>query len=107
LIYAGTEMNGFFQSQNAGQTWKPIGAGLEPNASVRAVVVHPTRSEILWLADYRSGVYRSTDRGETWAPVNQGLTMRAVNAFSISADGKILYAATDGGGVFRLGPLPD
>jgi photosystem II stability/assembly factor-like uncharacterized protein len=107
VIYAGTEMDGLFHSMDAGQTWKPIGTGLEPNASVHALVINPTRPEIVWLADFRSGVYRSTDHGGTWVPVNQGLTMRAVNALSISADGKVLYAATDGGGVFRLGPLPD
>ena len=31
-----------------------------------------------------------------------GLRCRAVQALSITADGAILYAATDGEGVFRL-----
>jgi hypothetical protein len=38
--------------------------------------------------------------------VNRGLTTRAVNALAISRRGDVLYAATEGEGVFRLGEAP-
>jgi hypothetical protein len=34
--------------------------------------------------------------------INNGLLMRSVNALAISSDGMHLYAATEGGGVYRL-----
>lgn len=42
------------------------------------------------------GVYRSTNGGQTWIRINNGLRNRAVLTLSISADGRHLYAATDG-----------
>jgi photosystem II stability/assembly factor-like uncharacterized protein len=105
LMYAGTEGNGLFVSPDSGQLWRNAGAGLEPNASIHSVVIDPANPQIVWAADYHSGVYRSVDGGKTWAPVNRGLSTRAVNALAISADGKVLYAATEGEGVFRLGQV--
>lgn len=34
--------------------------------------------------------------------INEGLKIKAVKDLAISSDGKILYAATMGGGVYRL-----
>jgi photosystem II stability/assembly factor-like uncharacterized protein len=104
-LYAGTEQSGLFLSTNAGQTWRKPGAGLDPNASIRGLVVNPRSSGVAWAADLRTGVYRSADWGETWIPQNDGLRTRAVNALAISADGQVLYAATEGEGVFRLGEV--
>jgi len=55
------------------------------------------------LGSSTSGVYFSTDSGETWQSLNDGLTSRAVIDLALSADGSVLYAATSGSGVFRLG----
>jgi hypothetical protein len=38
-------------------------------------------------------------------PINEGLTMKAVTALDIASDGQVVYAATWGGGVFRLGEV--
>ena len=105
-LYAGGERAGMFISTNGGFNWVRIGNGLEPNASIRSIVIDPLQPENVWAADVTSGVYLSHDRGQTWTPVNEGLRMRAVVALSISADGKALYAATDGEGIFRLGAIP-
>jgi photosystem II stability/assembly factor-like uncharacterized protein len=106
VIYAGTEGSGLYRSADGGVTWKNANTGLDPNAAVRSIVIDPANSAIVWAADNRSGVYRSTDGGNTWTITNDGLNMRAVNALAISADGQVLYAATSGGGVFRLGTVP-
>jgi photosystem II stability/assembly factor-like uncharacterized protein len=50
-----------------------------------------------------SGVYVSLDGGDSWQALNTGLTIRAVRDLALSADGSVLYAATYGAGVFRLG----
>jgi hypothetical protein len=48
------------------------------------------------------GVYVSADGGASWHPINDGLSTRAVRHLAISTNGKVLYAATSGEGVFRL-----
>jgi hypothetical protein len=57
---------------------------------------------VLYASDLNSGVYRSEDGGHVWKAVNDGLRMKAINALALSADGLHLYAAAEGGGVFRL-----
>lgn len=86
VIYVGTgEANGghnnfpgggVFKSVNAGLTWQFL--GLEQTTSIGRVLVHPTNSNIVYLAAVGSyfspneerGVYKSTDAGVTW---NQSL----------------------------------
>jgi hypothetical protein len=102
----------------------PIGGGLEgvslermpedlltrpygsvPWTSIWDIAIDPTDSSTIYAADYHSGVYLSTNAGATWAPINQGLTMKAVTALGLSSDGAVAYAATWGGGIFRLGDI--
>ncbi len=82
VVYVGTgEPNGghnnfpgggVFKSTNAGLTWQFL--GLEETISIGRVLVHPTNSDIVYLAAVGSyfaptperGVYKSTDAGETW-----------------------------------------
>ena len=80
---------------------------LVPWTSIWSIVIDPTNSQIIYAGDHQSGVYMSTDGGSTWVPINEGLSTRAVTAMAISSDGKVLYAATEGEGVFRLGEVPE
>jgi len=48
-----------------------------------------------------AGVYRSLDRGEHWEPFGDCLASPAVSDLAAGADGRSLYAATNGG-VFRI-----
>ena len=73
-----------------------------PWTSIKSIVIDSINSEIIYAADYSLGVYMSTDGGISWNPINDGLSTKAVSSMAISADGKILYAATSGEGVFRL-----
>jgi uncharacterized protein (TIGR03437 family) len=75
---------------------------MDPGARIRSIVVDPTSSQVVYAADLRTGVYRSDDGGKLWVQIAKGLTMRAVKALAISSEGGTLYAATEGGGVFRL-----
>jgi photosystem II stability/assembly factor-like uncharacterized protein len=83
VVYVGTgEANGghnnfpgggIFKSTNAGLTWNFL--GLEQTTSIGRVLVHPTNSNIVYLAAVGSyfspneerGVYKSTDGGNTWS----------------------------------------
>ena len=79
-----------------------MAAGLQPESTVTDFCFHPANPQVLFMADQMSGVYFSADGGASWLPVTDGLSTRAVNALAVSVDGLHLYAATEGGGVFRL-----
>ena len=73
-----------------------------PWTDIEAIVVDPLETQRLYAADVSRGVNMSTDGGESWVLINEGLRTRAVSALSLSFDGRVLYAGTEGGGVFRL-----
>jgi photosystem II stability/assembly factor-like uncharacterized protein len=102
VLLAGIDRGGVYRSIDEGRSWQASSGGMNPEASVADLVFDPTSAEVLYAADISSGVYRSEDGGISWRPVNNGLRTRAVNALTISADGRRLYAATEGEGVFRL-----
>ncbi len=84
----------------------PHNAGFtNPNPAVLALAFEPGGAGRLYAADFYSGVYVSTDGGRSWsgfpdAGMN-GLTVRAVKDLALA--GGVVYATTQGGGVFRLG----
>jgi photosystem II stability/assembly factor-like uncharacterized protein len=102
IFYAGLRDGGVWKSLSGGESWQHSSSGMDPEASVTDIVLDPTNSQVLYAADIRTGVYRSEDGGKLWVRINEGLRTRAVNALSISSDGRTLYAATEGEGVFRL-----
>lgn len=76
-----------------------------PWTSIWDIIIDPTDSQVVYAADHHSGVHISVNSGSTWRPINDGLTMRAVTQLDIASDGQVIYAATWGGGVFRLGEV--
>ncbi|MFQ6100826.1 MAG: family 16 glycoside hydrolase [Anaerolineae bacterium] len=105
-LYAGFLRGGLAVSRDGGATWTPSSAGMPPEASVRAIVADPTNPNVVYAGAIDSGVYVSTDGGQTWRELNAGLLTRAVKDLALSADGTVLYMASEGGGVFRLGTPP-
>lgn len=101
-VFAGLDAGGLYRSDDGGATWRQSVTGMNPQAGVSDIVFDPANPQTLFASDRSSGVYRSIDAGGTWARVTNGLRTRAVNALAISSDGKHLYAATEGEGVFRL-----
>jgi len=73
-----------------------------PWTAITTIVVDPIDTEIVYAGDRHSGVYMSCDGGANWAPINEGLTIKAISLLTVSEHGNILYAGTEGGGVFRL-----
>lgn len=101
VLYAGVENGGVFISTDGGGSWQ-TSSGMEPQTSIHSIVIDPTNSKTVYAADIHSGVFRSDDGGKLWVRINNGLRTRAVEIMAFSADGSILYAGTQGEGVFRL-----
>ena len=91
-----------YRSTDAGNSWQPLPSGMEPNARVADIVVDPSNPDVIYAADLLSGVYRFVSGSGKWERINHGLKLRSVNALAFAADGSILYAGTEGNGVYRL-----
>ncbi len=72
-----------------------------PWSDIKDIVVDPTNSNNIYAGDNTMGVMRSANGGRTWYRMSEGLKVTMVEDLAISADGRILFAATYGGGVFR------
>jgi len=101
-IYAGVEFGGVWKSEDGGDSWANISSGMSPEASVRSIVIDPTQPNIVYAAEMQTGVFRSTDGGATWQQIIHNLKVKAIHSLAISEDGRTLYAATEGNGVYRL-----
>lgn len=106
-----------FKTEDGGGSWRSVSAGLGWYAT--AVTVDPRTSAVhVGTSRYTPshpprarGVFTSADGGRSWRPLGRGLAIRrpsgrgswvpSVNALAWSSDGRTLYAATWGGGVFR------
>lgn len=103
FIIVGFDRQSLYISTDGGNTWQQSTHGLVPESTFSSIVFDPSDAfHTLYLSDSSSGVYRSANSGKSWELMNHGLTMRSINALAISADGMHLYAASEGGGVFRL-----
>jgi photosystem II stability/assembly factor-like uncharacterized protein len=106
-IYAGVEKGGIYLSENAGATWSLISAGMDPYASIHSIAINPANPKIVVAGDWHTGVYFTSTGTEPWTLANQGLSMRAVTSLAYSRGGGVLYAASEGGGLFKAYPDSD
>ncbi len=102
-LVAGFHNNGIALSSDGGTTWTASSSGMSPETNVVEVVFDAANPGVVYACSTNAGVFYSTDKGLTWQALNDGLSVKAVVKLELSADGSVLYAATIGGGVFRLG----
>jgi photosystem II stability/assembly factor-like uncharacterized protein len=110
IVYAGTSAGyastsaGVFKSTDGGVLWRYVGL-----KSPRPVLYGYPATLGVWdfafgpktvYAATDGGVFRSTNEGKTWQLVGAGGSQ--VDAVAVSASGRVLYAGTSGGGVYRL-----
>lgn len=90
-----------FMTSNGGASWTNItGSGTNglPDIPANSVVVAPS-GHIFVAADI--GVFMSKDGGTTWQREDYTLANSPVYDLALSPDGKTLYAATHGRGIWR------
>jgi photosystem II stability/assembly factor-like uncharacterized protein len=85
-----------FVSKDQGATWTNISGNL-PDLPANSVVVSP-KGHIFVAEDY--GVFSSLDGGQTWNREDYTLANAPVYDLALSTDGKRLYAATHGRGIW-------
>jgi len=93
--------DGVYRSTDAGATWTNM--GLRDTRQISAIVIHPTRPDVVWVAamghlwsaNAERGVFKTTDGGRTWRRVlfvNDTTGVIDLRADPYNPD--VLYAAT-------------
>lgn len=78
-------------------TWTWIGPG-NVGGRTRAIVIHPTDPNQIWLGGITGGIWKSNDGGASWAPQNDFMPNLVVSCLLIdSATPTTLYAGTGEG----------
>lgn len=109
-VIAGEVAGGVWISSDDGATWSgPNNTGISsPNPYIAALTFDAGNANVVYAGDLYSGAYRSSDKGLSWSPFPDasmtGLTNRAIN--DLVSTSEVLYAATEGGGVFRYDFAP-
>ena len=78
--------DGMYKSTDAGKTWKHI--GLDDSRHIGSIRVHPTNSDVLyvavqgsvWTTSKDKGIYKSTDGGTTWQQKSFSLVTISVSS---------------------------
>ncbi len=89
-----------FVSENYGQSWRAIGAGL-PQASVHRIREHPANPNLL-VVGTESGLYASFDRGGRWTTLGNNLPPVPVYDLLFQERAGALVAGTHGRSIWVL-----
>lgn len=93
--------DGLYKSEDGGQTWKNM--GLKKSERISEIIIHPTNSDIIWVASQgplwtdggERGFYKSIDGGQTWKKTLGGNEWTGVTDIDIDPrNPDLLYAAT-------------
>jgi len=96
--------DGVYKSTDGGKTWKLM--GLKESHHIGKVIIHPTDSDIVYVAaqghyytdNTDRGVYKTTDGGKTWTKslevVVDGINVGATDMVMDPHDPDTLYAST-------------
>jgi photosystem II stability/assembly factor-like uncharacterized protein len=93
--------DGIYRSDDGGKSWKNM--GLRTSEHISKIVVHPTNSQVVWVAAQgplwskggERGVYKTTDGGQTWKRTLGDSEWTGATDLAIDPrDPMVLYAAT-------------
>ena len=108
IIYVGTRFYGVWKTIDGGSSWSQVMtppqliANNGVNSFFGGMAVHPTDADKVMASDWWSGIYYSADGGNSWNLMNTGLDSRIIHDIEFSADGKFVYAASEGSGIFSM-----
>ena len=88
-----------WRTDDYGQTWTKIVAGIAPNAYTRAIREDVVREKMLYLGT-EHGIYISFDNGANWQPLKQNLPDTPVHDIKVEA--RDLVIATHGRGFYVM-----
>src|ERR1035438_2676486 len=75
-----------------GWTW--LGPG-NIGGRVRAILVHPTSTNIMWCGGVDGGVWKTTNSGAAWFPLNDFMANLAISCMVMDpTNANIIYAGT-------------
>lgn len=92
--------DGVYRSEDGGKSWKNM--GLKNSEHIAKIIVHPSNSNIVYVAAYGPvwseggdrGVYKSTDGGNTWTCIKEVSAYTGCNDLVMDPqDPDVLYAA--------------
>ena len=100
-VFAGTELDGNYRSEDGGLYWSRINSGLPQDrlgniVGAVALAADPALSANLYAATTTAGgLYRSLDGGTSWQLSNAGLPDESIRSLAVTGSGSPrLYAAT-------------
>lgn len=113
LIYTGSDDGKVWLSENGGENWNDITAGL-PNRWITQVLPSPTERNTVYVTlsgykynDAQAHVFRSTNLGQSWQAIDGNLPDIPVNDILVNANTNQLFLATDIGVFASEGQLGD
>ncbi len=78
-------------------SWEWLGPG-NIGGRVRAILVHPTQTDTMWVGGVAGGIWKTTNGGASWTPLNDFLPSLAVTSLVMDPnDPDVIYAATGEG----------
>ncbi len=93
-LYAGTIGQSVWRSTDIGKTWHRVSNGMFPEADIRAIVVDPSDSNVLY-AGTEKGVVKTIDGGNNWAQLPSEMDNREVWSLAIHpTEPDVLFAGT-------------
>ncbi len=111
IIYVGAAGGGIWKTTNGGTSWTSLGDELA-SIGVSGIVVHPTNSDIIYLAtgdgdasdNYSVGVLKSTDAGLTWNTTGLDWSVtnfRVIRAMIMDPDDSDVLMVASSVGIYR------
>ena len=93
--------DGIYKSEDGGKSWENM--GLESSEHLSKIIIHPSNSDIMWVASQgplwsaggERGLYKSTDGGSTWTrTLGDDQWVGATDILIDPRDLDVLYVAT-------------
>lgn len=105
--YMGTTGGGLWKTEDAGVSWKNISDGYFKTASIGAIAVAPSDSNVVYvgmgehavrgvMTHSGDGVYRSTDAGKTWKKMGLDATRHISRIIVHPKNPDVVYVAAQG-----------
>lgn len=104
LMLVGARPGKVFRSADAGQSWRELPVGIQPDcprikhSRVTTLAADPANADVFWAGVEIDAVHRSQDGGRTWMCLGRGLSSRDIHALALvpgNGQPRRLVAATN------------